>query len=631
MSAEIVREPPLHHCDRLFTLVDQGERPSVLCRRFAGSSAACEKVEHVCSGSSVHTHNPLQQAKRLLRRIAGLLLARGAYDRVPPYVGRRLAPRGFHGAHQRWCHVRDAIGPREIERVARGMTRVPEHNVVLGRPSLQGACAVVVGPHNLILKAVAPEDFIEHHLQIMRFAWVDMQEKASIFAQQTVCLLEPRTQEARVIAEPIREAGHALPRFNAVSSASKADAIAPVVRDGLDAWTRLVTARVEGRIDIDQVCGGALEGAQQVEVFAVQNAIQLHLAGFGMDSGLGYWVSHSEFSFEMVCHLSTRMPTHLHAGRDYTGSMGLLGRARTRVYGLRERLMPDSMYRNSAAKPFRFAMLSHPGRVRKGNEDTCAASLPAGAFVVCDGMGGAAAGEVASRMAVDTFLEHLEPSPESRGTAAPRRATPDVRLDEAVRAANDTVYRHSRTASTLHGMGTTLVALLVEQASEQPEPRTTRKSFPSPSLTLAHVGDSRCYRLRDGRLSQLTQDHSLVEEQVRAGEITASEAERHPMRNIITRAVGSQHTVQPEIQHLDALPGDLYLLASDGLTRELSDDTIGNVLNRARSLHALRNVKASLNLAGVCQTLIDEANDAGGGDNITVLLLHLPDDSESAP
>ncbi len=285
------------------------------------------------------------------------------------------------------------------------------------------------------------------------------------------------------------------------------------------------------------------------------------------------------------------------------------------------------MFRNSSAKPYRFAMLSHPGRVRKTNEDTCDVSLPGGAFVVCDGMGGAAAGEVASRLAADTFLERLTPSESKEKAPAPRRPTPDVLLDEAVFAANDAVYRHSRTSASLHGMGTTLVGLLIEA------PPTGRAAGQRalPSLSLAHVGDSRCYRLRGGKLTQLTQDHSLVEEQVRAGEITASEAERHPMRNIITRAVGSQQIVEPEIQHLDPMHGDLYLLASDGLTRELSDATIGGVLNRAISLHALRHTNAPLNLGSICQTLIDEANDAGGGDNITVLLLHLPETLERAP
>ncbi|ADW67972.1 protein serine/threonine phosphatase [Granulicella tundricola MP5ACTX9] len=273
------------------------------------------------------------------------------------------------------------------------------------------------------------------------------------------------------------------------------------------------------------------------------------------------------------------------------------------VYRFRQRFFSANM--NS--KLFSYAMLSHQGRVRKGNEDTCAAAPEGGVFVVCDGMGGAAAGEVASKLAAETFLAQLAPEGDPKKT--PRTSTPDIRLDTAIHAANQAVYQHSRTFPELHGMGTTLVALLLEVAPGNPTGR--------PSLTLAHVGDSRCYLFRGGELRQLTQDHSLVEEQVRAGQITPYEAEIHPMRNIITRAVGSNAQVEPEIQHLEYESGDLYLLASDGLTRELKDRDIAAAMTRAVS-------KGNpVNLESLCQVLIAEANDAGGGDNITVLLLSL--------
>jgi protein phosphatase len=284
--------------------------------------------------------------------------------------------------------------------------------------------------------------------------------------------------------------------------------------------------------------------------------------------------------------------------------MGSLGRLRNSVYRFRQRFHRDPMAPNSF-KPVNFAMLSHPGRVRKGNEDAVEASLASGAFVVCDGMGGAAAGEVASRLAVDTFLKALAPAREQ----TPRTPTPDIRLAAAIEAANMAVYTYSRRSHELQGMGTTLVALLLQPP----------QAGVLGSLTLAHVGDSRCYLYRGGVLTQLTLDHSLVEEQLRLGEITPLEAERHPMRNIITRAVGSQLQVEPEIQHLDPLPGDLYLLASDGLTRELSDADIAATLNRA----ALRSTARPLNLNNLTKTLIDQANDAGGSDNITVLLLQI--------
>ena len=235
-----------------------------------------------------------------------------------------------------------------------------------------------------------------------------------------------------------------------------------------------------------------------------------------------------------------------------------------------------------------FAMLSHPGRHRKGNEDTCAASPETGAYIVCDGMGGAAAGEVASHLATQAFLQSL-----SVHAAAP----PESRLKVAIKAANQLVYQRSRSASHLFGMGTTLVALL--QLGD--------------TLTLAHVGDSRAYLLRGGHLTRLTHDHSFVEEHLRAGDLTPTQAVQHPWRNIITRAIGSQPVVQPDILRLDPHRGDLLLLASDGLINELPDSTIAEVLCRPR-----------LDLASLCQILIDCANQAGGRDNITVLLLQIP-------
>ena len=252
-------------------------------------------------------------------------------------------------------------------------------------------------------------------------------------------------------------------------------------------------------------------------------------------------------------------------------------------------------------------MLSHPGRVRKGNEDACAASPADGVFVVCDGMGGAAAGEIASQLATKAFLKALEQvvgdPPESAGAEAS--------LYNAVHEANHAVYQHSRRSLGLRGMGTTLVGLLLKC-----NPTTNELE-----LTLVHVGDSRCYLLREGVLTQLTQDHSLVEEQVRLGELTVLEAARHPMRNIITRAVGSQAKVVPELCQLDPRPGDLYLLASDGLTRELDDTAIARVLNASQENETREDGDATM--ARLCHMLVDEANRAGGEDNITVLLLAL--------
>ncbi len=267
-------------------------------------------------------------------------------------------------------------------------------------------------------------------------------------------------------------------------------------------------------------------------------------------------------------------------------------------------------------------MLSHRGKVRRGNEDACAASPAAGAFVVCDGMGGAAGGEIASHLAADTFLAHL--APPTPGSNPPPR--PQARLNSAIQAANQAVYQQSRQSPELSGMGTTLVALLHAPIPTSPAdagPTRTTANHPNsrvsdpPTLWLAHVGDSRCYRRRRGHLAQLTDDHSLVEEQLRAGQITPAQAAQSPMRNLITRAVGSQPTVEVDIEGHHPQPGDLYLLASDGLTRELSDDDITAILAQ------VPNCVTQSTLNATCKALVMAANANGGHDNITVLLIAL--------
>ncbi len=255
-------------------------------------------------------------------------------------------------------------------------------------------------------------------------------------------------------------------------------------------------------------------------------------------------------------------------------------------------------------------MLTDPGRVRQNNEDACAASLQAGAFVVCDGMGGAAAGEVASHLTSERYIEYLStPDPET---------PPNTRIQAAIQAANQAVFEKSRKSPELHGMGTTLVALLHAPAPADPPKAADKTAEPTPNLWLAHVGDSRGYLYRSRQISQLTDDHSLVEEQVRAGQITAAQAARSPMRNYITRAVGSLATVDIDIQPLTTQPGDIYLLASDGLNRELSDADIATILADIPS------PPTQPYLAAACQSLINAANHNGGRDNITVLLLAFP-------
>jgi protein phosphatase len=258
-------------------------------------------------------------------------------------------------------------------------------------------------------------------------------------------------------------------------------------------------------------------------------------------------------------------------------------------------------------------MLSHRGQVRRSNQDVCAALPEHGAFVVCDGMGGAAGGEVASHLATETFLDCLAQSDPATQTSA--------RLNEAIRVANQTVFQHSQKLPSLHGMGTTLVALHWEEAPE------------GSKLSIAHVGDSRCYHFRSGVLQLLTQDHSLVEEQVRAGLLNRVQATASPMRNIITRAIGTQPTVEPGIISRTAQPGDLYLLASDGLNRELDDAEIAAILARTAGSTSLAAARKNFTKHGValqpaldnaCHALVDAANANGGHDNITVLLVACP-------
>ncbi len=240
--------------------------------------------------------------------------------------------------------------------------------------------------------------------------------------------------------------------------------------------------------------------------------------------------------------------------------------------------------------PIRFAMLSDGGRVRVRNEDAYAADVRLGVFVVCDGVGGAAGGDVASTEAAQSFLAYIRQHDVTM--------TDEFLLEQAVRRANSLVYDRALRQPGLQGMGTTLVALRVAADGR--------------AVIVAHVGDSRCYRWRAGALTRLTDDHSLVEDQVRAGEISAAEARTSHLRNIITRVIGSQAHVDPEVAQHAAQPGDVYLLCSDGLTRDLTDDEIATILQE----HGDTPDRAA-------RALVDAANGRGGGDNTTVALVEL--------
>jgi PPM family protein phosphatase len=236
------------------------------------------------------------------------------------------------------------------------------------------------------------------------------------------------------------------------------------------------------------------------------------------------------------------------------------------------------------------AAATSEGRVRNANEDAYGLSREDGIFLVCDGMGGAAAGEVASGITVEAILQHFKGWQDTAAHESPEEA-----LREAILSANLDVFNRAAKDSRLHGMGTTLVAIALADRS----------------AWVAHVGDSRCYRLRDEVLEQVTLDHSLVEEQVRMGSITEDEAARSPLRNVITRAVGSTRSITADVAQFALKPNDLFLLCSDGLTRELNSDQMTKIL------------VAESDLQKACEMLIDSANKNGGHDNITCLLLRI--------
>ena len=233
--------------------------------------------------------------------------------------------------------------------------------------------------------------------------------------------------------------------------------------------------------------------------------------------------------------------------------------------------------------------LTDVGRQRNANEDAVFEERGKTLFAVADGMGGARAGEVAAKAAVDEIatLQDVE-----------KLAERD--LATVVEQANRRIHELSRGDESLAGMGTTMTTLAVGDKE----------------VAIAHVGDSRAYRLRDGELERLTHDHSLVDEMVRAGKLTPEEAEVHPQRSIITRALGPEPAVEVERMTYPARAGDVYLICSDGLTTMVPEDGIASIL-RARS-----------SLQRAAAELVRAANEAGGRDNITVVLFKLGEEGD---
>src|SRR4051812_47904073 len=237
--------------------------------------------------------------------------------------------------------------------------------------------------------------------------------------------------------------------------------------------------------------------------------------------------------------------------------------------------------------------------IRSGNEDNFAVEADAqrGLFIVADGMGGHAAGEVASEMAVQIVLRELMEIRDLETNGV------DKRLTEALKTANRAIHERTLIEVDKQGMGTTVSVLIISGRR----------------YLIGQVGDSRVYLLRDGALTQVTKDHSYVQEQVDAGFLTPEQARYHPYSNVITRCVGASPDVEPDVYRGEVKPGDLFLVASDGLTGMVDDRRLGQLLGSraepARKVHAL----------------ISEANGRGGLDNITAIIVEIMDAADTPP
>ncbi|MDE1162220.1 MAG: protein phosphatase 2C domain-containing protein [Acidobacteriaceae bacterium] len=235
------------------------------------------------------------------------------------------------------------------------------------------------------------------------------------------------------------------------------------------------------------------------------------------------------------------------------------------------------------------------GLVRRSNQDSFGLAEDSGLYVVCDGMGGNVGGEIASSLAGQTFLQTARQELQAI-SAGPERAR--NALWRGALAANRTVRMRAAYDARYRGMGTTLVAAHIE----------------NDLLTLINVGDSRAYLVRDAQAHQLTMDHSYVAESVRRGLMTVEQAQRSAMQSVITRAIGAEDDVEPDLYEEPLLLGDTLLLASDGLTRHVTDPAIGEILGRENQ-----------SAVESCRLLIEQAKDDGGTDNITCLVVRMLD------
>jgi serine/threonine protein phosphatase PrpC len=245
------------------------------------------------------------------------------------------------------------------------------------------------------------------------------------------------------------------------------------------------------------------------------------------------------------------------------------------------------------------------GRVRTNNEDCFRIVEPLNLFILSDGMGGEAHGEIASAMAVETVVKHcldIETNPAARvvGPTQPNWSARTKRLSTAFHLANKNIFKSAEENAEQHGMGATLTAAWIDGAN----------------LSIAHVGDSRAYLLRGGSLLQLTRDHSLVAEQVRRGILSPAEADESDMQSVLLRALGAQAEIEVDAEEHTLFPRDILLLCSDGLTRMVTDPEIAGTLQTETD-----PVRAA-------EKLIAFANERGGPDNITVVIVRLDKDSK---
>jgi protein phosphatase len=249
------------------------------------------------------------------------------------------------------------------------------------------------------------------------------------------------------------------------------------------------------------------------------------------------------------------------------------------------------------ALAFEVAGKTDVGCVQTNNEDSFAVDTITGLFVVCDGMGGRAAGEVASALAVNTLIEYFRAG--GRDVSTSGRKTDDsdtpTALADAIAFANDQIFQAAANIPTQSGMGSTIVAAL----------------WCGDTVSIAHVGDSRIYLIRRHQIQQLTTDHSLVMEEVRSGLMSMEEARYSGIQNIILRALGAEDTVQPDLATIPVESQDMLLLTTDGLVRHVEDARI------------LELVESASTLEEACDLLIQSAKDAGGNDNVTCLMIRV--------